>query len=151
MLPLHLSVLVLHIFAFRPMVPRQPSRSNLADPDITLGSVLYFLLFQALSSAFRPVTRRSFASWLFLFHRSTDGPTSAFHVQRRDSDVIVDSDPYFLSFGKWPYRQPLRPYASGRKLVWRSQRDTCSLLLFWHCFRVYTFLFGFLRIVALSG
>ena len=31
------------------MIPRQPSRSNLADPDIILGSVLCFLLFQALS------------------------------------------------------------------------------------------------------
>ena len=42
---IHLSVLVLYSFAFRPMVPRQPSRSNLADPDIILGSVLCFLLF----------------------------------------------------------------------------------------------------------
>ena len=31
------------------MVPRQPSRSNLANPDIVLGIVLCFLLFQALS------------------------------------------------------------------------------------------------------
>ena len=48
-LPLNLSVLVLYSFAFRPMVPRQPSRSNLAEADIVLGTVLCFLLFQALS------------------------------------------------------------------------------------------------------
>ena len=45
---LHLSVLVLYSFAFRPMVPRQRSRSNLADPDIIFGGVLCFLLFQVL-------------------------------------------------------------------------------------------------------
>ena len=33
--PLHLSVLVLYSLAFRPIVPRLPSRSNLADPDIS--------------------------------------------------------------------------------------------------------------------
>ena len=58
MLPLHLSVLVLYSFAFRPMVPRQPSRSNLADPDIILGSVLFSLVSGSFSSAFRPMARR---------------------------------------------------------------------------------------------
>ena len=47
-------------------------------------------------------------------------------------------------------RQMDRPPAPSA-LVWPSQHDTCSLVLFWLGFRVYTFLFGSLRILALSG
>ena len=84
-LPLHLIVLVLYRFAFRPMVPRQPSRLNLADPDViqAVFFVFYnFRLFLVCLSTNGPTLAYFFASWLFLIHRPTDGPTSAFHVQR---------------------------------------------------------------------
>ena len=49
---------------------------------------------------------------------------------------------------------PFQHYASGRKFAWPSQRDTCSLLPFRHCFtlllRLYLPLVS-LRILALSG
>ena len=155
MLPLHLSVLfVFGSFFFRPMVPRQPSRSNLADPDIILGTVLCFVWFQALSllpfdywpdvfvvlrvlvvshsPSNRWPTSYFFASWLFLFHRPIDGPTSAVHVQRRGlwCSVRQCSLISLFSSGKRTDRPLLRHYPSSRKLVWPSQRDTCSLILF---------------------
>ena len=45
---LYLSVTGSFSFAFPPMVPRQPPRSNVTDPAIALGSVFFPLLFQAL-------------------------------------------------------------------------------------------------------
>ena len=66
----------------------------------------------------------------FLFHRPTDGHTSAVHVQRsglwrslRQCFLIL-----LISFDKYTDRLPVRHYASGRQLVWLEQRETFSLL-----------------------
>ena len=62
-----------------------PGPTFIADPGIILGSFLVFyrsrlLFFDLLTNG--PVLAYFFASWLFLFHRPTDGPKSAFHIQR---------------------------------------------------------------------
>ena len=77
------------------MVPRQPSRFNLADPDVILSSALCFLQFQAL-------LRLSFDQWpdacvlvrvLVVTHRSTDGPTPDSMPNVEELHVLLGSVP----------------------------------------------------------
>ena len=67
------------------MVPRQPPRPNLADPDIVLGTVLCFLSLQAL--ALLPFDQWPDACVLLRvlivsLSPPDRWPKSAFHVQR---------------------------------------------------------------------
>ena len=70
LLPLHVGVLVLYSFTFRPMVQRQLSWSNLADPDKSLRRCsLFFLVpgsFLLCLSTDGPMLGYFFASCLLL-------------------------------------------------------------------------------------